>query len=132
MKHAHKNFFTWKVYVFAVAVAVAGGILAWTYAKPVPETGMYNAFALCLAEKQVVMYGAYWCPHCQNQKKAFGSSFEHIPYVECAIRGQREQARACTDAGIKGFPTWVFADGSRIEGEMSLKALNEKTECLLP
>ena len=29
------------------------------------------------------MYGAYWCPHCQAQKKVFGESFQYVPYVEC-------------------------------------------------
>jgi len=128
----NKKFLDGKIYVLVAAIAIAGGVMAWKYIKPAPEAGTYDVFAQCLAAKQVVMYGAYWCPHCLNQKKIFGSSFEHVPYVECAIRGRREQTQTCTDAGIKGFPTWIFADGSRVEGEMSLKALGEKTSCSLP
>ena len=87
-----KNFLTWKIYVLVIAGTVAGGVMARTYLKSAPEAGMYDAFAQCLAQKQVTMYGAYWCPHCENQKKLFGSAWEYVPYEECAIRGQREQA----------------------------------------
>lgn len=115
-----------------IVIAVALTILYFWYQGRASESGRYDAFAQCLAQKNATMYGTYWCPHCENQKKKFGSSFQYVPYVECAIRGSREQAKACTDAGINGYPTWIFADGSRVAGEVSLKALGEKTECALP
>ena len=115
-----------------VFIAVAASVFYFWYNGREAEPGKYDVFAQCLAEKKVTMYGTYWCPHCQNQKKGFGSAFQYVPYVECAIRGSSSQTKECTDVGIKGYPTWVFADGSRKEGEVSFIALSEKTGCGLP
>ena len=41
----------------------------------------YDGVAQCLTEKGVKFYGAFWCPHCQNQKKMFGRSARLLPYV---------------------------------------------------
>ncbi len=91
-----------------------------------------DGFAKCVAAKQVKMYGAYWCPHCAEQKEMFESSFQYVPYVECGVPGSREEATLCKDAGIKHFPTWQFADGERREGTQPLPALGTKTGCSLP
>ena len=82
-----------------------------------------DAFAKCLAAKQVKMYGAYWCPHCAEQKEMFESSFQYVPYVECGVPGSRDEAPVCKDAGIKHFPTWQFADGESREGTQPLPSL---------
>ena len=91
-----------------------------------------DAFAKCLAVKQAKMYGAYWCPHCADQKEMFESSFQHVPYVECGVPGSRDEGPVCKDAGIKHFPTWQFADGERQEGTLPLQSLGTKTGCGLP
>ena len=91
-----------------------------------------DGFAKCLAAKQVKMYGAYWCPHCAEQKEMFEASFQFVPYVECGVPGSREEAASCKDAGIKHFPTWQFADGERREGTQPLQSLSAKTGCNLP
>lgn len=78
------------------------------------------------------MYGLYWCPHCEDQKEMFGSSFQYIPYVECGVKGSHKEEQVCTDAGVKNFPTWQFADGGRIEGPQALQFLSQKTGCSLP
>jgi len=80
------------------------------------------------------MYGAYWCPHCADQKKEFGSSFRYVHYVECAIQGQppNVQTPACRDMQIRKYPTWVFPDGERVEANLTLEKLSEKTGCKLP
>jgi glutaredoxin len=91
-----------------------------------------DTFAKCLAAKQVKMYGAYWCPHCADQKEMFESSFQFIPYEECGVPGSRDEAPACKDAGIKHFPTWQFADGERQEGAQALASLSTKSGCSLP
>ena len=72
-----------------------------------------DGFAKCLASKQVKMYGAYWCPHCADQKAMFESSFQYVPYVECGVPGSHDEAPQCKEAGIKHFPTWEFAGGDR-------------------
>lgn len=91
-----------------------------------------DAFAKCLAAKQAKMYGAYWCPHCADQKEMFESSFQYVPYVECGVPGSRDEAQVCKDAGIKHFPTWGFFGGERQEGTLALQALSTKTGCSLP
>ena len=48
--------------------AVAGGYFLWRGAQ---KPGELDQFALCLGDKGAVFYGAFWCPHCQNQKKMF-------------------------------------------------------------
>ena len=94
--------------------------------------GKYDAFAQCLKDKGALFYGAFWCPHCQTQKKMFGSSVKFLPYVECSTADGSAQLRECTEKKIEGYPTWVFKDGSRLTGEIPLKQLAEKTSCQLP
>lgn len=93
----------------------------------------YVGFGKCLTEKGAIMYGAYWCPHCANQKKMFGKQgFEWVKYVECDPRGDNPQTQLCLNKKIEGYPTWDFADGTRLEGEVRLSELGEKTGCELP
>ena len=92
----------------------------------------YDSFAQCLAGKQAKMYGLYWCPHCIEQKEMFGASFHYVPYVECAIKGSREEAAQCKMAGVKLFPSWQFGTEPPKEGVLSLEALSDKTGCSLP
>ena len=96
------------------------------------RTSRLDAFAKCLTAKQAKMYGAFWCPHCEEQKEKFGSSFQYAPYIECGIKGSKGIEPVCTEAGIKRFPTWIFADGTRVEGEHELEFLGEQTGCSLP
>lgn len=94
--------------------------------------GKYDAFATCLKDKGATFYGAFWCPHCQATKKEFGSSARLLPYVECSTPDASGQLQICTDKKIEGYPTWEFADGSRLTGEISLDQLAQKTGCVLP
>ncbi len=101
--------------------------------------GALDNFARCLTGKGATMYGAYWCPHCQNEKRAFGSSFRFVQYVECT-----EETARCLEAGIKGYPTWTFPvllvstesldrqEVERFEGEQGLTKLSEISGCALP
>ncbi len=92
--------------------------------KQAETPGQYDAFAQCLADKNVTMYGAAWCTHCQNQKKLFGNSFRLIPYVECP-----KNTQLCIDKGINGYPTWILPDGKKLEGEQTLEKLSQETGC---
>lgn len=90
-----------------------------------------DRFASCLTEKGAKMYGAFWCSHCKAQKEEFGSSWEKIIYIECSLPSGQGQTEICTQAGIEGYPTWEFADGTRKSGELSLEYLASKTGCSL-
>ena len=92
----------------------------------------YDEFASCLDSKEVKFYGAFWCPHCQNQKKMFGGSDRLLPYIECSTPDGKGQNQVCKDAQIKSYPTWEFADGERKTGEVPLADLAAKTGCVLP
>ena len=88
------------------------------------KPGAYDDFAKCLNQKDAVMYGAYWCGHCKDQKKMFGNSFKYIDYVECT-----EMEETCDKEGIGGYPTWKFADNVTKEGVLELMELSELTGC---
>jgi hypothetical protein len=90
-----------------------------------------DAFAQCLAARQVKMYGLYWCTHCEEQKEMFGSAFQYVPYIECGTKGVRAEQPSCIQAGVKNFPTWQFAT-ERHEGVLRLESLSEKSGCSLP
>jgi len=94
--------------------------------------GKYDALATCLKTNGAVFYGAFWCPHCNNQKEAFGTSKTLLPYVECATPDGKDQTQVCKDKQITGYPTWEFADGSRLSGEIPMETLAQKTGCVLP
>lgn len=93
--------------------------------------GKYDAFATCLKDQGAVFYGAWWCPHCRDQKKLFGPSEKLLPYVECSNPDGKSSTPACIEKKIKTYPTWEFRDGSRIETVASLETLAEKTSCVI-
>ncbi len=122
----NKTYIAWIIGI--IAVVALGIFLVNSANTPSPYTG----FASCLAEKKAVFYGAFWCPHCQNQKKMFGNAASKLPYVECSTADGQGQTKECIDKGIKNYPTWEFPDLSRLTGEVPLKTLAEKTGCVLP
>jgi hypothetical protein len=114
--------------VIAIAVIIGGISLLDTSTN---KSVKYDSFAMCLAEKGATFYGAFWCPHCQEQKKMFEHS-DKLPYVECSTPDGKGQLQVCIDKGVKSYPTWIFADASVMTGEVPLANLAEKTGCELP
>ncbi|HSE56779.1 MAG TPA: hypothetical protein VLB02_01700, partial [Candidatus Paceibacterota bacterium] len=94
------------------------------------KPGKLDTFATCIKDSGARFFGAWWCPHCQNQKARFGRSAKLLPYIECSTP-DRKQIENCTTEGITGYPTWKFADGSVEKTEMELAELAEKTQCVL-
>lgn len=92
----------------------------------------YDSFAQCIADSGVQFYGAFWCPHCKDQKDIFGDSADLLPYVECDPNGKDSQAKLCEDENIGNYPTWEFPDGSKETGVYTLEELSEATNCPLP
>jgi len=123
MKDKKNIFIILGLVIFVVGLIV----LLWYSAQPKPIGKEVEDLAICLGEKKVTMYGTYWCPHCQNQKKEFGSAFKNIPYIECT-----EKEKECSDAGVVGYPTWIFPDGTKLSGAQELKTLAEKAGCPFP
>lgn len=119
-----------KAVLYIVILALlAGAYLVGRYYK----NHKYDSFAKCLASKNAKMYGLYWCPHCADQKREFGSSFHYVQYVECASeQDPHELTPTCKAAGVKLFPSWQFGSDPPKEGVLSLEALSQKTGCSLP
>ena len=111
------------LWVLGVLALVSAGVIVNIN---IPRTTNLDTFAKCLADKGLTMYGASWCPHCQRVKASFGTSFQYVPYVECV-----DNPDVCARENIEGYPTWVFKDGRRYEGEQSLQKLSEYSGCPL-
>jgi uncharacterized membrane protein len=106
----------------AAAVLVPVGA-AFFYAMPAGGGSGFEAeLARHLREQGAIMYGAYWCPHCREQKALFGDAANDVPYVECAADGINGRPDLCEKAGVRAFPTWVMGT-ARLEGTQSLAAL---------
>ena len=76
-----------------------------------------------LTNEGVVMYNAYWCPHCHDQKEMFGKeATKKLNLVECAKDGFNNKRELCEAKGITGFPSWEI-NGSIESGVKSLKEL---------
>jgi hypothetical protein len=80
-----------------------------------------NGFASCLSRAGATYYFAAWCPHCARQNQMFGDALHNLRTVDCT--------RGCDD--VRSFPTWKFADGSRIGGVASFDQLASRTGCRL-
>lgn len=91
-----------------------------------------DAFAQCIADSGTKFYGAFWCPHCQDQKAEFGDSKSLLPYVECDPNGAGYDAVACKENDVTSYPTWVFGDGTKKTGVLTFDELSEATSCALP
>jgi hypothetical protein len=114
-----------------LVVLVVGGIGSY-FGLKTEKAGKLDSFAQCISSSGATFYGTFWCPHCQAQKKAFGTSVKYLPYVECSTPDGTGQLDVCKEKGIESYPTWVFKDQTRLSGEIPLSTLAEKTECVLP
>lgn len=74
------------------------------------------------------MYGAFWCPHCYEQKQLFGKeAFKSINSIECDPSGKNPQPAACTAAKIQSYPTWVIK-GETFSGAQVLEKLAKASD----
>lgn len=111
------------------AVIIATVLFAFSVPTGSAERKNLDAFAKCLTEKNAVMYGVWWCTHCDDQKKLFGDSFQYVHYVECSSPSGQF---ICRGLHVRYTPTWIFADEERRGGLQSLEQLSNKTGCPLP
>ena len=83
------------------------------------------ALAKELTAKGAVMYNAYWCPHCHDQKEMFGKeAVEELNLIECAKDGNNNKRELCEEKGITGYPSWEI-NGKIESGIKSLEELAE-------
>ncbi|XP_019086874.1 PREDICTED: thiol-disulfide oxidoreductase LTO1-like [Camelina sativa] len=127
-------------------IVVASLTASYSTAQPIPSrsgdielpyfrteiTSSSSPYAIALAKHLnsigARMYGAFWCSHCLEQKEMFGrEAAKQLNYVECFPDGYKKGTKilkACADAGIEGFPTWIIND-QVLSGEIELAELAE-------
>lgn len=113
-----------------ITLVLIGALIAFLTVQA-KKPGKYDEFAQCISDSGAKFYGAWWCPHCQTQKAVFGKSSRLLPYVECQSKS-RESFAICNDQDIKSYPTWIFANGSRVTGEQTFEQLAAQTACVAP
>lgn len=119
-----------KKIIFTIIFIILGiGLAVFLSLYENKTEGKYDKLAQCINDSGAKFYGAFWCPHCGEQKRIFGKSAKLLPYVECS-NPDRSQNQFCSDLGISGYPTWEFA-GKRISEVMSVEKLAEITQCSL-
>lgn len=125
-------------YIVVIVVLVVIGAVAWfsTQRKQVvEEVGEYDAFAQCLYDSGMRMYGSQTCSFCERQRQLFGVSSRFIQEIECDPRNPDSEYERCIDKGISRTPTWIFEDekGEDVyrfdSGVQSLEKLSEVSEC---
>ncbi len=117
--------------VLTIAITLVlfiGAALLFRGSGTTASTVAQDQLAQCMAESGAKFYGAFWCPHCQDQKAAFGNT-EYLPYVECSTPDGQGQTEECMNAGIQSYPTWEFGNGQRVTGNIALASLAEITGC---
>lgn len=125
---------TWLLVGAVIFLFMAVISIVITFKPKAPDSGNQDflEFATCVADSGAKMYGAYWCPHCQNNKDMFGAYWDAIEskvYVECDPYGDGSQAEECINNNIQGYPTWIYANGVSIPGENDLNVIAQNTGC---
>ncbi len=110
-----------------ITLALIAALIAFLMVQA-KKPGKYDQFAQCISDSGAKFYGAWWCPHCQSQKAIFGKSSRLLPYVECQNR-DRSPIQTCIDEDVKNYPTWIFADGTRVTGKQTFEQLATETSC---
>ena len=121
MEKKQKALLTWGFLIVAIFSGVA-------FMQMAQEKDL-APIAKCITESGAKFYGAYWCPHCADQKAMFGAAVKFLPYIECASPTGDGQNPVCTSAGVESYPTWIFADGELITGTIPIDVLAVKAGC---
>ena len=97
--------------------------------KPTPQYSIeeLQKFADCLNKAGFKIYGAKWCPHCQNLVNMLGG-YDVVSeiYVECT-----EETELCNSEGVTAYPT-IKINGEEYMGPRSFEAFSNATGCPVP
>ena len=98
-------------------------------------------FAKDLAAAGAKFYGASWCPHCTAQKEDFEDGGQFLPFIEVTnldagitlnFVGQGGISPLNPGDPVTSFPTWEFADGTRLVGQQTLETLSQASGVPIP
>ena len=86
----------------------------------------------CLAENNLVIYGAHWCPACGQLADSFGG-YEAIDpiYVECTDEGTKEERQRCDEEAQTTYVPEIQIDGELYEGPNDPRSLANEVGCEL-
>lgn len=88
-------------------------------------------FAKDLSAAGAKYYGAAWCTFCTEQKQLFEDGSEFLPFIE-VTNPDRSLNSTGVGENIETFPTWEFADGTRVTGVQTLQTLSELSGVAIP
>ncbi|MFO0885970.1 MAG: hypothetical protein U0894_17605 [Pirellulales bacterium] len=95
-----------------------------TSAMPEGESGQdLVAFAKALAASGAKLYGADWNADTTTQRNTFEDGWRFLPFVEVTNADHTANSVATTN-NITTYPTWVFANSTRLTGPQTLSAIS--------
>jgi hypothetical protein len=101
---------------------------------PVPTkpqtTATYAQFGQCLNASGMTMYMSATCGLCSQQKKTLKDAANYVRMVDCNI--SQENGLECSNAGVRGLPTWGKNGKSVLVGPQSLEDLAKVSSCTAP
>ncbi len=83
----------------------------------------------CLAENDLVIYGAEWCPACTRLVESLGG-YDMVDsiYVECSIGTEKERERCREEAKTDHVPE-IQIDGEVYQGPNDPQSLAQEVGC---
>jgi hypothetical protein len=94
----------WSAVVERPASEIGRGVAPAVTSVSTPQS---IALAEHLTGSGAVLYTAYWCPHCHEQKELFGKeATARLKVIECAADGRNSQKALCDSKKLEGFPSW--------------------------
>lgn len=104
--------------IVALLAVIIGGVIFYFAGMDTIQANKeeeQEKLAVCLAVKDIKMYGALNCSYTQNQKMVFGDAFSKIDYIECSDGDN--WLKICKDEKINAVPTWSFPKEKEIENQ---------------
>jgi hypothetical protein len=97
-------------------------------AAPAPDL---VAFAKQLDAAGAKLYGAAWDATTTAQRQLFGDGSQFLSFTEVTNTSHNPNQIAISNS-ITTYPTWIFADNTRLVGVQTLAALTAKTGIAVP
>ncbi|NOX56387.1 MAG: peptidylprolyl isomerase, partial [Planctomycetes bacterium] len=89
------------------------------------------AFAQALTNAGAKLYGASWDAFTTSQRQLFEDGAPWLPFIEVTNPDHTPNAIAAAN-NIQITPTWIFADGTRLEGVQTLEAISQASGIAIP
>ena len=118
------------IVMFAICAALA--IFVYWQGLP-PPAHLYDALAKCIAQSEHHILWRVLVPALRRAERPSSALARNIfPTWNARSTGTSGgETQVCIDHNITQYPTWVFADGSRLVGVQTPQTLATKTGCAL-